>query len=71
MENYKGIRHSKYGEKFTESFWYVLSNYKAVISKRFCRKNKTNVDSMDNIKFEFNDNSFGDLSMENIYEEDF
>ena len=70
-KNYKNKLEKRDGEKFTESFWYVLRNYKAVISKRFCRKNKTNVDSMDNIKFEFNDNSFGDLSMENIYEEDF
>lgn len=71
VENYKDIRHSKYGEKFTELFCDVLRNYKAVISKRFFRKNKTNVDSMDNINFEFNDNSFGNLLMENIYEKDF
>ena len=71
VENYKDIRHSKFGEKFTELFWDVLCNYKTVISKRFFRKNKTNVDSMDNINFEFNNNSFEFLLMKNIYEKDF
>ena len=70
-KNYKNKLLERDGEKFTESFWYVLRNYKAVISKRFCRKNKTNVDSMDNINFELNDNSFENLLMENIYEKDF
>ena len=69
-KNYKNKLVKRDGEKFTELFWYVLSNYKAVISKRFCRKNKTNVDSMDNIDFEFNDNSFEFLLMKNIYEKD-
>ena len=69
-KNYKNKLLERDGEKFTESFWYVLRNYKAVISKRFCRKNKTNVDSMDNIDFEFNDNSFEFLLMKNIYEKD-
>ena len=69
-KNYKNKLLERDGEKFTESFWYVLRNYKAVISKRFCRKNKTNVDSMDNIDFELNDNSFEFLLMKNIYEKD-
>ena len=69
-KNYKNKLVKRDGEKFTELFWYVLSNYKAVISKRFCRKNKTNVDSMDNIDFELNDNSFEFLLMKNIYEKD-
>ena len=37
-KNYKNKLLERDGEKFTESFWYVLRNYKAVISKRFCRK---------------------------------
>jgi len=70
-KNYKNKLVERDGEKFTELFCDVLRNYKAVISKRFFRKNKTNVDSMDNINFELNDNSFENLLMENIYEKDF
>lgn len=69
-KNYKNKLLERDGKNFTELFGDVLCNYEAVISKRFCRKNKTNVDSMDNIDFEFNDNSFEFLLMKNIYEKD-
>ena len=69
-KNYKNKLVERDGEKFTELFGDVLRNYKTVISKRFFRKNKTNVDSMDNIDFELNDNSFEFLLMKNIYEKD-